>query len=253
MVPEAIQEAAGLLLHARRDRSPLDELPPSCRPRSVADAYAIQDVVTRELGGAGGWKVGASDALAEPLCSPLPRSLIFPGGHRFPARSFRLNGVEAELAFTFGRDLPACATPYTIDEVAAAVRSIHAAIEVIDSRFESLRDTDPLSLLSDSASNGALVVGAGVASGVRVDQVRQAVEVLVDDEPVHSGVGGNTAGDVYRLLAWIANHAAARAGGLRAGQVVTTGSCSGVRFVAPGATVTARFPGVGEVALTLAR
>jgi len=252
MTPERIQEAAALLLNARRGGALLTELPGSCRPETAADAYAIQDVVTRELGGAGGWKVGAAHPSAEPHCAPLPKSLMFATGHSFPAGTVRLRGIEAELAFTLAQDLPPRRTAYTTDDVLAAIRSLHAVIEVVDSRYEDMREVDALSLLADSGSNGALVVGAGRPDLVRVDQTAQPVELWINGQKHFAAVGGNTAGDVVRLLVWLANHAAGRVGGLRAGQMVTTGSCSGLRFQAPGDHVRAVFADVGEVELAFA-
>jgi len=55
-----------------------------------------------------------------------------------------------------------------------------------------------------------------------------------------------------RLLVWMANHGTHARGGLRAGQVVTTGSCTGTIFVEPGAHIAAAFPGLGALALEIA-
>ena len=60
-------------------------------------------------------------------------------------------------------------------------------------------------------------------------------------------MGGNPAGDVWRLLAWVANSCAARCGGLRKGELVTTGSCTGLLFAAPNVHVVAEFDGLGRV------
>ena len=56
---------------------------------------------------------------------------------------------------------------------------------------------------------------------------------------------GNPAGDPLRLLTWLANEGARSLGGLRAGQWVTTGSCTGTVLVAPGARVMAKLGGIG--------
>ena len=48
--PTHIAEAASLLVAARQRRSRIGVLPEVCRPRSVADAHAIQDAVTAMLG-----------------------------------------------------------------------------------------------------------------------------------------------------------------------------------------------------------
>lgn len=244
--------AATLLLQARRTGRPLEELPPDVRPQDVGAAYAVQDELAAALGGIGGWKVGAASPTAEPGCSPLPAAGIVPSGHAFPRGAFRLNGLEAELAFTLARDLPPRAAPYTEAEVLAALRSVHPVIEIVDSRFADMRAVDPLSALADFASHGALAVGAGRAAALRIDQTRQPVTLASGGATLYAGVGGNAAGDVFRLLAWLANHAAGRCGGLRAGQIVTTGSCSGLTFAAPPARVRASLEGLGACEVVLA-
>jgi 2-keto-4-pentenoate hydratase len=247
-----MKPAARLLLDARCPRRPLEALPEACRPHDAGSAYAIQDELVAALGGIGGWKVGASSPAAEPGCSPLPAPGIVPSGHVFPRDTFALNGLEAEIGFTLGRHLPPRAMPYTGDDVLAAIRSVHPVIEIVDSRYVDMRAVDALSALADFASHGALVVGPGRTDGLRVDQTRQAVRLEAGEVLLYDGVGGNAAGDVFRLLAWLANHAAARCGGLRAGQVVTTGSCSGLAFARAPARVRAMLAGIGACEVTLA-
>ena len=173
-------------------------------------------------------------------------------GHAFAKDAFRLNGLEAELAFTFARDLPPRSAPYAENDVLAAIASVHAAIEIVDSRFVDLRAVDPLSAAADFASHGALIVGPARTTDLRVDQLRQAVKLAAGDKVLYEGVGGNAAGDVFRLLVWLANHAAVRCGGLRSGQVVTTGSCSGLTFATPPARVTATLADLGACSADLA-
>jgi 2-keto-4-pentenoate hydratase len=225
-------------------------LPASGEPRSDADAYAIQDQQIAALGAIGGWKVGASAPDAEPNCAPLPASLVMRSPQTFVPTRFPLHLVEAEVAFTIGRDLLRRASAYTIEDVASAIASVHAAIEILGSRFVDWRAQPALARLADFQTNGALVVGEGRASDTRVDQTRMTVRVDVAEAPALQVTGGNVAGDVFRLLAWLANHAAAR-GGLRAGEVVTTGSCIGAYAVPPGSRVRATFDGLAPVEVTV--
>ena len=245
------QRAADLLLDARARRRPLRGLPDDAKPQSPREAYVVQDRVIDALGTIGGWKVGAKTALDEPTCAPLSASWLVASPVRFPGAAFALNGIEAEIAFKLARDLPARADAYTGPDIVAAVASVHPVIEVVDSRFADIRDVDPLSLLADSLSHGALVVGPGIALPKRFDVATQKVELDVDGVRVVSAQDSNAAGEPFRLLAWLANHAAGRCGGLRRDQVITTGSWTGVRFVAPGARIEARFPGIGEVRVAL--
>ncbi len=55
---EAIQQAAALLIGARRTGALLDGLPVACRPQTLEQAHAIQDATVAALGDAvAGWKV----------------------------------------------------------------------------------------------------------------------------------------------------------------------------------------------------
>lgn len=239
--------AADLLLAARHSGQRLAALPDEVRPQTMLAAYAIQDAVAAKLGPIGGWKVGAKSAAAEPTCAPLPATLILRSPQRFAAGRFALNGVEAELAFTLSCDLPPRAQPYGIADLEASVATVHPAIEIVDSRFADIVAVDTLSLLADFHSNGALVVGNGVALPRAFESSSQGVALDIDEVRVVESRGSNPAGDVLSLLAWLANHAAVRNGGLRRGDLVTTGSWTGMRFVASGTRVEAAFAGIGGV------
>ena len=102
-----IAEAAGLLCTARVSRQRLPGLPETCRPQSIEEAYAIQDRVAKQLGEAvGGWKVGALSYQHASTVAPILASTILPSPAILPAAELALFGVEAEIAFRFGRDLP---------------------------------------------------------------------------------------------------------------------------------------------------
>ena len=242
--------AAQVLVAARARRSNVPPFPDELRPLSMRDGYAIQDAVADAIGPIGGWKVGAKDATAEPSCAPLCAAWIVASPATFERDRFSRRGIEAELAFTFARDLPASAKAYDQRDIIAALATVHPAIEVVDSRFADMQTADPLSQLADSLSHGALVVGSGIALPAAFDVARQGVELRFGDALQFSGTNSNSAGNPLRLLAWLANHAVERRGGLRRGDVVTTGSWSGLRFAEPGTRVAARFAGIGDVSVT---
>jgi len=241
------RRAARVLLKARQSGVRLHALPDDVRPTTSAEAYAIQDVVIQEIGAIGGWKVGAKSPSAEPNCAPLPAALILRSPQLFAAKTFALNGVEAELAFTVARDLPRRSAPYHEAEMPAAMASMHPAIEVVDSRFLDLANTDALSLLADFQSHGALVLGTGIGLPHSFAFDEQMVRLDSEGVRVIEAKGSNAAGNLARLLAWLANHAAARSRGLRRGDVITTGSWTGLRFCSPGTRVHADFPSIGTV------
>jgi len=252
MTPDNLERAAALLLEARRTRRWLRVLPEECRPADVTEAYAIQRLVFAELGrAAAAWKVGAGSPDATPACAAIAESTLFGEGAILPSSLFNLIGVEAEIAYRLGRDLPPRPEPYSLDEVKSALESAHPVIEVSDTRFFAWASQDRPSHVADQLNHGVLAVGAGSADLARIDPLRQRAIMNVNGEVRADTIGGNPAGDPMRLLLWLANEGARSAGGLRAGCVVTTGSLTGVIFVVPPVSVRADLPGLGSVGITV--
>jgi 2-keto-4-pentenoate hydratase len=249
MMSDTASQAAGLLIAARSNGTRLADLPPALRPADRAAAYAIQHQVAATLGKIGGWKVGAPNEQAEPICGALPVSGVVPSPAVVPASRAHLRGIEAEVCFRIGTDLPPRATPYRREEVIAAIAAAHPAIELLESRFEDPDAVDPLTNLADTQSHGGFVYGPGLADWHGIDFARETVEQYVDGKLQMSRTG-NPAGDMIRLVVWLANEGSVWAGGLKAGQFVTCGSWTGKSVVGPGAQVRVRFPSLGEAVAT---
>jgi 2-keto-4-pentenoate hydratase len=247
MTPADIDRIAAALLDARRRFVQIT--PPGPTPVSEAEVYVIQDKVAAALGPVEGWKVGARTPTATPTCAPLLAGHVVPGPASFAAKSMHMLGVEAEVAFRFGRDLPAARTAPSDAAILDAISSAHVVMEVVDTRLAERTSLDPLWPLADNGMNKALVVGPDFAGWRDLDYDRQPVKLVVNGEALVDRAGGNTGGSPLRLLCWLAGHVVTGRGGLRAGQIVTTGSWVGLHFVDPGAEVVARFPGLGETSV----
>jgi len=246
-MPTNITVAAAALLEARRNRAWLTELPAGGRPGTMEEVYAIQAAVAAEMGPIEGFKVGAPSPEAEPSCAPLnARNLRFDSAP-FAAADFNVTGIEAEIGYRLGADLPPREAPYTREEVMAAIATLHPTIEIVDTRFTGLGVTDALSHAADQINHGALVVGPAVADWRHIDPPALPVRLTFNGEVAAEHTGGNAAGEPIRLIQWLANNGARRFGGLRAGMVITTGSCTGLLLVPPGTAVRAEFIGAGAV------
>ncbi len=242
--------AADLLLAARRDPSKrLGDLPPALKPKDKAAAFAIQHIVAKSFSGIGGWKVGAPGPEAPPICGALPIEGVAASPATLSSRTHTLRGIEAEISFRIAHDLPPRATPYSRAEVIAAIAAAHPAIEVLESRYLDADAVDALTNLADTQSHGGFIHGAPVKNWQSIDFSAEPVEQYVDGALQKSGVG-NPAGDMIRLVVWLANEGAVWAGGLKAGQFVTCGSWTGKAFVGPNAKVRVLFPSLGEVFVT---
>lgn len=241
----ALMDAANLLMDARRTRHAIDELPPDLRPTSLTEAYVVQDTIATAYGEVGGWKVGAPTADAEPMFAPMPKVGIAPSGAVL--RGIRYRGIEAEVAFLLGRDLPLRANGYTREEVLAAVASCHPAIEVLESGLVDPMKADRLSMIADLQMHGAFLYGAAIADWRTIDFTREKVTLAVDGSVRVEKQGSNTSGDLLRLLPYLANEGSVRTGGLKAGQWITTGSWTGNIQAMPHSSVDVTFGTLGRV------
>ena len=240
--------AAAMLLDARRTNTPIDDLPERVRPVTIDEAYFIQGRLALAYGEIGGWKVGAPTADATPLFAPMPAAWIA-ANHAVLGGRHRLRGLEAEIAFLIGKDLPPRDEPYSRDEVVAAIGSCHPVIEVIESGLTDPLKANRLSMIADLQMHGAFVYGDALNDWQRIDFSREHVVLTVDGMVRVDRTGSNTSGDLMRLLPWLANEGSKRTGGLKAGQWVTTGSWTGVEFGLNGSRADVKFSTAGEVHL----
>jgi 2-keto-4-pentenoate hydratase len=230
-------------LCSARNGQPIAELPPSCRPQSDADAYQIQDAVSRRLGEAiGGWKIGASSPTTAAFCAPIYERMIRPSPASYTRTELRLIGIEAEIAFWFS-ELPAQTAPYDRADVMTRA-TLHPAIEVVDSRYTDFRSLDRSSILADNFSNGGLVYGPPVPGWESLDLSRTAITVTENSKPFADSSGGITRDPIAALVDF-ANFMKER-GGARNG-FVTTGSWTGMVFTKRGAQIVADFGPLGRV------
>ena len=241
------QGFAARLLDARRHGTAF-AVPPEDVPQTEAAAYVVQHAVAATLGPIGGWKVGASGPADRPTAAPLPASVIVAAPAQLsPAYSDRL--VEAEIAFRMARDLPPRQAAYTREEVLAAIGSCHPVVEVVQWRIQDWRPASPDLKLADSLGHGGLVVGEPVSDWQAIDFAGLEVTQEIAGQPSKHG-RGNPAGDMIRLVVWLANEGAVWAGGLKAGQMVTCGSWTGISEAAADAPVVVSFAGLTPLTLS---
>lgn len=247
----SVEQLAEAFLRVRAGASPLDSLPGGYHVSSADEAYRIQHATLRALGGrVAGWKVGAPSPDSEPATAPILDTTLFDTATVLPRGLCRLIGVEAEIAYRFGRALPPREAPYTAQDVRDAIESVHPAIEILDTRFVTPGSQPAFDHLADQQSHGALFVGPALTDWHALVPTEERVTLTIDGRVAVDRAGGNSAGDPIRMLVWLASHAARYAGGLAAGTIVTTGSTSGTVFVEPGTRVRAAFAHLGSLSLT---
>lgn len=235
------------LIRARTEgsRVPLD----MCLPASAAQAYEIQNKVIATLGPIGGWKVGSTPN-NEPSCAPLPVSGLIPSGSVL-GQDYRLRGIELEIALRVGKSLAAADVEGSDQQLASAFDAVFPVLEIVETRLATLEGAAPLVKLADSLVHGAVIVGR--QSDVKpadIDLSKIEAELDVDGTAIVKSVGGNPAGTLWPMIRWLIRHSSARGLPLQPGQIIITGSCTGLEFVGPSAVVQGKLSGYGNVGVT---
>jgi 2-keto-4-pentenoate hydratase len=261
MTCEEIEAAARLLFEAREARRRLSRLPEAISPRTTDDAEAICEAFTKLLEQPfGGWKVGATDlivpiklGLERPFCGPIPARYVYDSGARVEWGDLLRPVVEAEIGMRLGRNLPPRAQAYTREEVADAIDTLHPGIEIPESRLTDDHPHGALGMVADLGYAGRYVAGAGIRDWRAIAKESFAARLLINGREVARGSAAKAFGHPLDGVVWLANHRSKRFGeGLRAGDIVSTGSLTGIHWTKAGDLVVADYGPLGTVTVTLA-
>jgi 2-keto-4-pentenoate hydratase len=237
----------------------LRDLDASQRPRDRAEGYAIQAAMARHFAGTKmGWKIAATSEAGQkhinvsgPLAGRIFAERVIPDGGTVSMAGNEMRVGEPEFAFRMGRDLAPRPRPYSVEEVLAAVDTLHPAIELPDSRFADFTSAGEAQLIADQACAHLFVLGAATGADWRaLDLVEQKPVVMLRGQRF-VGHGKNVLGDPRVALSWLANELRGLGVTLKAGEVVTTGTCHPPLPIAPGDRFEADFAAFGKVSVAL--
>jgi 2-keto-4-pentenoate hydratase len=227
--------AASALLfdHWQKGRR-LASLPRELRPSTRAEGYAIQaHLEERSNAPLFGWKIAATSQAGQahinvdgPIGGRILAERVLDNRSAVPLGANHMRVAEVEFAFRMGRDLPPRATTYDVNDVIAAVDSLHPAIEVPDSRYEDFTSVGAPQLIADNSCAHLFVLGPpATVDWRRMNLVEHVVTGRVAGGIEQQGRGANALGDPRIALTWLANELSRLKITLKAGQVVTTGTC----------------------------
>src|SRR5690348_4265612 len=159
MTSANLTDASNLLWEHWTGGRRLAQIPEPIRPSSRADGYAVQATLEGRSGAPlFGWKIAATSIAGQrhinvdgPLAGRLLAEKVVPDGSTISLAGNQMRVAELELAFRMGRDLAPRAKPYTVDEVMAAVATLHPAIEIPDSRYDDFCAVGAAQLIADNA------------------------------------------------------------------------------------------------------
>ena len=252
-----IDAASRILRDHWRDGTKFSGLEPKLRPRDRVEGYAIQARIEQQSGGQlFGWKIAATSEAGQkhinvggPMAGRILPDTVIPDGGIAAMAGNEMRVAEPEFAFRMGVDLPPRSSAYNVTEVLDAVETLHPAIEIPDSRFADFVNAGEAQIIADNACAHLFVLGRPATSDWRaLDLVEERAVITLGDQR-YVGHGKNVLGDPRLALAWLVNELRELGLALKAGQVVTTGTCHPPLPISSGDKMEADFGSLGNVSV----
>ena len=257
MDAEAQRELARLLATLRREGRQQSGLDARLEPPDKATAYRVAAMVAEELGWTvGGWKIAAmKEEMQKALRtdSPIYGRVFFIEPTPFTATHADLASPipEVEYEARLGADLPPRDRPYTVEEVTDSVASLHPGLELPECRFIHDAAFPPLpAILADGAGSGTIVYGPAITDWRTRDIQNQEVTLSSNDRLRRKGTAAAALDHPMVPLTWLANELSRAGVGMKAGQMVSTGTLTGMLAPKPGEDYVADFGPFGSVKLS---
>ena len=260
-----LQAASDLLWRNWQAGSVIDALPEANHPASRAEGYAIQALLMAHTKKPlFGWKIAATSVAGQkhlkvegPMAGRILAERLVPNGSEVALGTNRMRVAEAEFAFRLGHDLPPRDADYTEAELLVAIGTLHPAIEVPDSRYADFTIVGAPQLIADNACAHLYMLGPAVKVDWRtLDLAAHKVVGTISGRRGrhlrHEGAGANVLGGPLIAMTWIANELSRIGAGLKAGEIVTTGTCIVPLPLHEGDVALADFGSLGRISLSLA-
>lgn len=223
-------------------------------PETIETGMAAQAISTAAIGKEiGGWKVSFSGgrAVAAPLIDVYDfRTGIVPKNGAV--------GVEIEICFVLSNDIPAPVEgrTYGRDDILAHIASVHLGAELVSYRLIEENNAPFPLFLADRLGNHSFVLGPEIDRSLieRVlheDQTLPPLLLEADGQVLFEAPAKHPQGDAIAPLLAYANRPIDHLGGLKRGQVVTTGSLCGLVRLSEQTTIKATWGEIAALQLSL--
>ena len=252
MDSDEILHFGAALAAARKSRNLADV--PLTLIASIEEAEGVQEAAIDAYGGAiVGYSIQATSAITRrllgcegPIFGLLTDKEVFQSGeHLLLPRG--VLGAGCSLSFTLARPFPNETEEITRETVRDAIVTCWLGLEVLGRRVAGSTPLNEWTAIADFGLQLALIQGPRVDRWLDLDLVSMRATVRVNGVPVLSGCGADVMGDPLDAVAWLARALKARGRELEAGEIVATGTCTGLLQVVPGQIVEADFGDLGCV------
>ncbi|MCW5744817.1 MAG: fumarylacetoacetate hydrolase family protein [Alphaproteobacteria bacterium] len=254
------RELARLLATLRREGRQQSGLDPRLVPPDTGTAYRIAQMVAEELAWEiAGWKIAAAKEEMQkalrtdsPIYGRVFAPMVMPSPYSVAHAGLCSPIPEVEYQARLGTDLPPRAKPYSVEEVTEAVASLHPGLELAECRFIHDASFPPLpAILADGAGASAIVYGPAIADWRRRDIAGQEAALVCNGVVRRKGTAAAALDHPMVPVAWLANELSRTGIGLKTGQMISTGTLTGMLRPKAGDSYIADFGPYGSVSVTL--
>ncbi|MFZ6693812.1 fumarylacetoacetate hydrolase family protein [Undibacterium sp. SXout20W] len=255
LTPDQRLAAANILAQRRLQGICGERLPVSLRPDSIEEAMQIQGLLAGQLDDKiAGWKCGMPGDGKIVVAPIFSRTVYHQHQHAIcKVCDEDYVKIEPELAFVLSSDLPARATPYSDEEILAAISHAQLALEIIGCRYRDPASTSFAELLADGLFNQGLYLGPAITTQHAMQQQTIDLTLKVEGQETQSLAGLHPATNPLSPLFWLVNYLRQHADGLRAGQAIITGSYAGSPVVPMHNLVQVQYADSGSITVCFER
>ena len=248
-----IQNYGDELYQALIDRKAVDPLTDRESEITIEDAYQIQLRMIQRRVDAGetivGKKIGVTSKVVmdmlkvnQPDFGQMTSAMVFNEGEAIRMDTMIAPRAEAEVAFLLKRDL--MGPGVTAADVLHATDCVMPCFEIVDSRIKDwkikIQDT-----VADNASCGVLTLGGARKSPRQFDLALAGMVLEKNGEIVSTSAGAAVQGSPVNAVAWLANTLGRLGIGLKAGEIILSGSQSPLIPVKAGDSLYCSVGGLG--------
>ena len=252
-----IQHYGDELYQALITRQAVDPLTDRESGITIEDAYQIQLRMIQRRVDAGetivGKKIGVTSKVVmdmlkvnQPDFGQMTSGMVFNEGEAIRADTMIAPKAEAEVAFLLRRDL--MGPGVTAADVLRATDCVMPCFEIVDSRIKDwkikIQDT-----VADNASCGVLTLGGLRKDPRKIDLALAGMVLEKNGELVSTSTGASVQGSPVNAVAWLANTLGRLGIGLKAGEVILSGSQSPLVPVKAGDSLVCSVGGLGSTSV----
>ncbi len=236
------------LLDSHRQNSA--DVVPDFQP-DLSTVYRIQKAVSDQLGPVLGYKVAAdAQNTGHWLVAPMHRR--FKDAASIDAKLSRQRGVELEIGWVVINDPPAPSHPH-FEQIITDCVAPCTAIEIVETRLADSEKAGPMWRLADNQRNAGWVSAEPIASWSSVDLCLPVVYLTIGSRCIMNGPASVPGGDAFASLVGCARKVYDQGKALRTGQVVITGSLTGLEWADAGDMIIGKIQGLGSVSVQFSR